>query len=64
MRLKDVAFFRNHFLTFQQYDGGLLRREIIADCPDKGWDEEEVEEEEEEDEECYELRRAKKAVYR
>ena len=28
---KNVEYFRNHYLTFLQYDGNLLRRELI-DC--------------------------------
>lgn len=28
---KNVEYFRNHYLTFQQYDGNLLRRDLI-DC--------------------------------
>ena len=27
---KDVEYFRNHFLTFLQYDGNLLRRDLIS----------------------------------
>ena len=26
---KNVEYFRNHFLTFLQYDGNLLRRDLI-----------------------------------
>ena len=69
VKIKDVSYFRNHFLTFQQYDGGLLRRELIADCPDSdGWGEEDEgdgdAQEGDEEDDCFEIRRAKKAVYR
>ena len=29
MKNKNVEYFRNHFLTFLQYDGNLLRRDLI-----------------------------------
>ena len=31
---KNVEYFRNHFLTFLQYDGNLLRRDLIQ-CSNK-----------------------------
>ena len=30
MKNKNVEYFRNHFLTFLQYDGNLLRRVLIS----------------------------------
>ena len=34
MKNKNVEYFRNHFLTFLQYDGNLLRRDLIQ-CSNK-----------------------------
>ncbi len=30
--VKHFDFFRNHYFTFQQYDGNLLRRLVVTEC--------------------------------
>lgn len=68
---KNVEYFRNHYLTFQQYDGNLLRRELF-DCnasaptlqpvlsPNQG----RSGIDKEQDDKCWELEKARDRVYR
>ena len=64
-----MAYFRNHFLTFLQYDGNLLRRELF-DCNStnlllKPQTKEAVNDKDDEpDDKCYELEKARDIVYR
>ena len=40
MKNKHAEYFRNHYLTFLEYDGNLLRRELVnCDIGDHGLDE-------------------------
>jgi len=67
---RNVDYFRNHFLTFLQYDGNLLRRELF-DCNTSSttipllkhtkYDKDTTEEQ---DDKCYELERARDRIYR
>lgn len=70
---KNVEYFRNHYLTFLQYDGNLLRREMI-DCNMTTFSpkmltkeslEQATKDDSPEDEtKCYELEKARDRVYR
>ena len=66
---KNVAYFRNHYLTFLQYDGNLLRRELF-DCNStlaKHSTKELVDDKEnidDQDDKCYELEKARDRIYR
>ena len=69
---RNVEYFRNHYITFIQYDANLLRRELF-DCnttktmtsPTKSITEELDKHLVKEDNvDCYELERAKKRIYR
>ena len=71
---KNVEYFRNHYLTFLQYDGNLLRRELI-DCnvtktsskPVQLNTKESVKDPNNNNDDankCYELEKAKDKVYR
>ncbi|KAJ7986204.1 hypothetical protein DPEC_G00348360 [Dallia pectoralis] len=57
---KHVEFFRNLYLTFLEYDGNLLRRELFG-CPSQATSEsiqlQETLEELDEDDQCYDFRR-------
>ncbi|KAI0217770.1 LARGE xylosyl- and glucuronyltransferase 1 [Lamellibrachia satsuma] len=65
---KHIEYFRNLYLTFLEYDGNLLRRELfgcenmgnVTTQPQTGKVNEEVEEEDE----CYEFRREPSLIHR
>lgn len=57
---KHVELFRTLYLTFLEYDGSLLRRELIG-CPS---DKEEALEELDEEDVCYDFRRERLASHR
>uniref|UniRef100_A0A8C9XIE4 LARGE xylosyl- and glucuronyltransferase 2 n=2 Tax=Sander lucioperca TaxID=283035 RepID=A0A8C9XIE4_SANLU len=64
---KHVEFFRNLYLTFLEYDGNLLRRELFG-CPSQA-NPESVQlqaalEELDEDDQCYDFRRERLTVHR
>ncbi|XP_068451516.1 xylosyl- and glucuronyltransferase LARGE2s isoform X1 [Clinocottus analis] len=64
---KHVEFFRNLYLTFLEYDGNLLRRELFG-CPSPA-SQESVQlqaalEELDEDDQCYDFRRERLTVHR
>ncbi|XP_075871060.1 xylosyl- and glucuronyltransferase LARGE2s [Nelusetta ayraudi] len=64
---KHVEFFRNLYLTFLEYDGNLLRRELFG-CPSQA-SAESVQlqgalEQLDEDDQCYDFRRERLAVHR
>ncbi|XP_032367716.1 xylosyl- and glucuronyltransferase LARGE2s, partial [Etheostoma spectabile] len=64
---KHVEFFRNLYLTFLEYDGNLLRRELFG-CPSQA-SPESVQlqaglEELDEDDQCYDFRRERLTVHR
>uniref|UniRef100_A0A8C7ULE7 LARGE xylosyl- and glucuronyltransferase 2 n=1 Tax=Oncorhynchus mykiss TaxID=8022 RepID=A0A8C7ULE7_ONCMY len=58
---KHVEFFRNLYLTFLEYDGNLLRRELFG-CPK--WGGGQSLEELDEDDQCYDFRRERITVHR
>uniref|UniRef100_A0AAY4D703 LARGE xylosyl- and glucuronyltransferase 2 n=1 Tax=Denticeps clupeoides TaxID=299321 RepID=A0AAY4D703_9TELE len=58
---KHVEFFRNLYLTFLEYDGNLLRRELFG-CPSQQL--QVALEELDEDDQCYEFRRERITVHR
>jgi len=70
---RNVEYFRNHFLTFLQYDGNLLRRELF-DCNATSTTipllkqtkekDDDKENSEEQDDKCYELESARDRIYR
>uniref|UniRef100_A0AAY4D4F4 Uncharacterized protein n=1 Tax=Denticeps clupeoides TaxID=299321 RepID=A0AAY4D4F4_9TELE len=64
---KHVEFFRNLYLTFLEYDGNLLRRELFG-CPSQASSEstrlQVALEELDEDDQCYEFRRERITVHR
>ncbi|XP_068166503.1 xylosyl- and glucuronyltransferase LARGE2s [Antennarius striatus] len=64
---KHVEFFRNLYLTFLEYDGNLLRRELFG-CPSPASPEsvklQEALEELDEDDQCYDFRRERITVHR
>ena len=68
---KNVEYFRNHYITFLQYDGNLLRQELF-DCSNATSHaatkvSSEAKDESNEDDiedKCYELERARQRVYR
>merc|ERR1712223_1068586 len=68
---RNVEYFRNHFLTFLQYDGNLLRRELF-DCNSsstavplhKETKDDKENSEDVQDDKCYELEKARDRVYR
>uniref|UniRef100_A0A8C9XFX0 LARGE xylosyl- and glucuronyltransferase 2 n=1 Tax=Sander lucioperca TaxID=283035 RepID=A0A8C9XFX0_SANLU len=57
---KHVEFFRNLYLTFLEYDGNLLRRELFG-CPSQL---QAALEELDEDDQCYDFRRERLTVHR
>ena len=62
---KDVEYFRNHYLTFLQYDGNLLRRDLmnchnLTDTKDQAQAKQTLIA----DQDCYELRNVAETVYR
>uniref|UniRef100_A0AAR2K3D1 LARGE xylosyl- and glucuronyltransferase 2 n=1 Tax=Pygocentrus nattereri TaxID=42514 RepID=A0AAR2K3D1_PYGNA len=57
---KHVEFFRNLYLTFLEYDGNLLRRELFG-CPSQLQN---ALEELDEDDQCYDFRRERIMVHR
>uniref|UniRef100_A0A8C1RF42 LARGE xylosyl- and glucuronyltransferase 2 n=1 Tax=Cyprinus carpio TaxID=7962 RepID=A0A8C1RF42_CYPCA len=57
---KHVEFFRNLYLTFLEYDGNLLRRELFG-CPSQL---QHALEELDEDDQCYDFRRERIMVHR
>uniref|UniRef100_H0X777 LARGE xylosyl- and glucuronyltransferase 2 n=1 Tax=Otolemur garnettii TaxID=30611 RepID=H0X777_OTOGA len=62
---KHVAFFRNFYLTFTEYDGNLLRRELFG-CPSQplpGAVQQALEQLDEEDS-CFEFRQQQLTVHR
>ncbi|XP_069821440.1 xylosyl- and glucuronyltransferase LARGE2 [Dendropsophus ebraccatus] len=59
---KHVELFRTLYLTFLEYDGSLLRRELIG-CPSDKEEEEALEQLDEEDV-CYDFRRERLASHR
>ncbi|KAJ3580920.1 hypothetical protein NHX12_017311 [Muraenolepis orangiensis] len=69
MRVKNkhVEFFRNLYLTFLEYDGNLLRRELFG-CPSEtDHNSENLQKtlsELDEDDPCYEFRRERFTVHR
>ncbi len=66
VRNAKAQLFRNQYLAFQQYDGNLLRRELVG-CEENVENENlnnEFSNEGEDGEECFELRRAKDIIYR
>ncbi|XP_072554648.1 xylosyl- and glucuronyltransferase LARGE2s isoform X2 [Paramormyrops kingsleyae] len=64
---KHVEFFRNLYLTFLEYDGNLLRRELFG-CPSQPSPEsvplQAALEELDEDDQCYDFRRERITVHR
>ncbi|KAG7467948.1 hypothetical protein MATL_G00137610 [Megalops atlanticus] len=64
---KHVEFFRNLYLTFLEYDGNLLRRELFG-CPSQPSSEsirlQRALEELDEDDQCYDFRRERITVHR
>uniref|UniRef100_A0A8C2GWY2 LARGE xylosyl- and glucuronyltransferase 2 n=1 Tax=Cyprinus carpio TaxID=7962 RepID=A0A8C2GWY2_CYPCA len=64
---KHVEFFRNLYLTFLEYDGNLLRRELFG-CPSQASSEstelQHALEELDEDDQCYDFRRERIMVHR
>ncbi|KAM9317514.1 xylosyl- and glucuronyltransferase LARGE2s [Pholidichthys leucotaenia] len=62
---KHVEFFRNLYLTFLEYDGNLLRRELFG-CPSQANPEnlQVALEELDEDDQCYDFRRERLTVHR
>uniref|UniRef100_W5UAQ4 Glycosyltransferase-like protein LARGE2 n=1 Tax=Ictalurus punctatus TaxID=7998 RepID=W5UAQ4_ICTPU len=64
---KHVEFFRNLYLTFLEYDGNLLRRELFG-CPSQATTEstrlQKALEELDEDDQCYDFRRERIMVHR
>uniref|UniRef100_A0A671QTT5 Glycosyltransferase-like protein LARGE1 n=1 Tax=Sinocyclocheilus anshuiensis TaxID=1608454 RepID=A0A671QTT5_9TELE len=61
---KHVEFFRNLYLTFLEYDGNLLRRELFG-CPSEtDHNSENTLSELDEDDPCYEFRRERFTVHR
>ncbi|KAJ8247698.1 hypothetical protein GJAV_G00249290 [Gymnothorax javanicus] len=64
---KHVEFFRNLYLTFLEYDGNLLRRELFG-CPSQPSAEsvrlQEALEDLDEDDQCYDFRRERITVHR
>ncbi|KAJ8272340.1 hypothetical protein COCON_G00111990 [Conger conger] len=64
---KHVEFFRNLYLTFLEYDGNLLRRELFG-CPSQPSSEsvrlQDALEELDEDDQCYDFRRERITVHR
>ncbi|XP_041753877.2 LARGE xylosyl- and glucuronyltransferase 2 [Coregonus clupeaformis] len=64
---KHVEFFRNLYLTFLEYDGNLLRRELFG-CPSQATSEsvrlQEALEELDEEDQCYDFRRERITVHR
>ncbi|XP_071403112.1 xylosyl- and glucuronyltransferase LARGE2s [Centroberyx affinis] len=64
---KHVEFFRNLYLTFLEYDGNLLRRELFG-CPSQASPEsvqlQAALEELDEDDQCYDFRRERITVHR
>ncbi|XP_035484603.2 xylosyl- and glucuronyltransferase LARGE2s isoform X1 [Scophthalmus maximus] len=64
---KHVEFFRNLYLTFLEYDGNLLRRELFG-CPSQAGPEsvqlQAALEELDEDDQCYDFRRERLTVHR
>ncbi|XP_044045748.1 LARGE xylosyl- and glucuronyltransferase 2 isoform X1 [Siniperca chuatsi] len=64
---KHVEFFRNLYLTFLEYDGNLLRRELFG-CPSQASPEsvqlQAALEELDEDDQCYDFRRERLTVHR
>ncbi|XP_012686144.1 LARGE xylosyl- and glucuronyltransferase 2 [Clupea harengus] len=64
---KHVEFFRNLYLTFLEYDGNLLRRELFG-CPSQATSEitqlQGALEELDEDDQCYEFRRERITLHR
>uniref|UniRef100_A0A3B4WXZ5 LARGE xylosyl- and glucuronyltransferase 2 n=1 Tax=Seriola lalandi dorsalis TaxID=1841481 RepID=A0A3B4WXZ5_SERLL len=62
---KHVEFFRNLYLTFLEYDGNLLRRELFG-CPSQANPEslQTALEELDEDDQCYDFRRERLTVHR
>ncbi|KAK2848288.1 hypothetical protein Q7C36_009970 [Tachysurus vachellii] len=64
---KHVEFFRNLYLTFLEYDGNLLRRELFG-CPSQATSEstwlQKALEELDEDDQCYDFRRERIMVHR
>nr|XP_033784341.1 LARGE xylosyl- and glucuronyltransferase 2 isoform X2 [Geotrypetes seraphini] len=62
---KHVELFRNLYLTFLEYDGNLLRRELFG-CPSqpRPQSEKKALEELDEDDQCYDFRRERIMVHR
>ncbi|XP_019713637.1 xylosyl- and glucuronyltransferase LARGE2s isoform X2 [Hippocampus comes] len=64
---KHVEFFRNLYLTFLEYDGNLLRRELFG-CPSQASPEsiqlQTALEELDEDDQCYDFRRERLTLHR
>ncbi|XP_071345931.1 xylosyl- and glucuronyltransferase LARGE2s [Trachinotus anak] len=64
---KHVEFFRNLYLTFLEYDGNLLRRELFG-CPSQASPDtvqlQRALEELDEDDQCYDFRRERLTVHR
>uniref|UniRef100_A0AAQ6I946 LARGE xylosyl- and glucuronyltransferase 2 n=1 Tax=Anabas testudineus TaxID=64144 RepID=A0AAQ6I946_ANATE len=64
---KHVEFFRNLYLTFLEYDGNLLRRELFG-CPSQASPDsvqlQTALEELDEDDQCYDFRRERLTVHR
>lgn len=64
---KHVEFFRNLYLTFLEYDGNLLRRELFG-CPSPSSPQlvqlQSALEELDEDDQCYDFRRERLTVHR
>ncbi|XP_038134548.1 LARGE xylosyl- and glucuronyltransferase 2 [Cyprinodon tularosa] len=64
---KHVEFFRNLYLTFLEYDGNLLRRELFG-CPSQASPEgvrlQAALEDLDEDDQCYDFRRERLTVHR
>uniref|UniRef100_A0A4W4G989 LARGE xylosyl- and glucuronyltransferase 2 n=2 Tax=Electrophorus electricus TaxID=8005 RepID=A0A4W4G989_ELEEL len=64
---KHVEFFRNLYLTFLEYDGNLLRRELFG-CPSQASSEntrlQKALEDLDEDDQCYDFRRERIMVHR
>ncbi|XP_013774124.1 LARGE xylosyl- and glucuronyltransferase 1-like [Limulus polyphemus] len=61
---KHVEFFRNLYLTFLEYDGNLLRRELIGCNNTRSTRVQEVLNAIDEDDPCYEFRRARVVEHR
>ncbi|KAG7482156.1 LARGE xylosyl-and glucuronyltransferase 2 [Solea senegalensis] len=64
---KHVEFFRNLYLTFLEYDGNLLRRELFG-CPSQAGSKsiqlQTALEELDEDDQCYDFRRERLTIHR